>query len=127
MDPIDNSPAVAQELISLARRQGTDLEPFCTDGHFHKDLRWIFLWCKDEFPWSGRADEPLGTLHYNMQGRISALPSCLKESASAFQGVWSEAGTFKDMEQALELVKAWVLDRKEVDELPRRSVRRYQI
>jgi hypothetical protein len=62
-----------------------------------------------------------------MQGAISVLPSCLKESAGAFQGMGSEAGTFEDLEQAFALVKAWLLDNKEVDELPQRSVRRYQI
>ena len=62
-----------------------------------------------------------------MQGAISVLPSSLKGSAGAFRGAWSEAGTFEDMEQAFELVKAWLLDWKEVDDLPSRSVRRYGI
>ena len=35
-----------------------------------------------------------------MQGAISVLPSRLKESAGAFRGAWSEAGTFENMEQA---------------------------
>ena len=69
----------------------------------------------------------LGTLHYNMQGAISVLPRSLKGSAGAFRGAWSEAGTFENMEQAFELVKAWLLDWKEVDDLPGRSVRRYGI
>jgi hypothetical protein len=62
-----------------------------------------------------------------MQGSISVLPRNLKESASAFRGAWSEAGTFENMEEAFELVKAWLLDWKEVDDLPGRSVRRYGI
>ena len=127
MDPIENSRAVAQELISLAREQGVNLEPFCTDGHFHNDQRWIFLWRKDELPYSGTVDEPLGTLHYNMQGTIAVLPSKLKDSASAFQGMWTEAGTFENLGQTVALVKAWLLDGKEVDDLPPRSVRRYGI
>jgi hypothetical protein len=62
-----------------------------------------------------------------MQGAISVLPSSLRESAGAFRGGWSEAGAFEDMEQAFELVKAWLLDGREVDDLPGRSVRRYGI
>jgi hypothetical protein len=62
-----------------------------------------------------------------MQGAISVLPKCLNNSASAFRGAWSEAGTFENVEQAVELLKAWLLDQKEVDDLPGRSVRRYGI
>jgi hypothetical protein len=127
MDPIDNSRAVAHELVSLAFEQGVDLEPLRQDDVFIKDRRWVWLWRKDSLPGTGPADEPLGTLHYNMQGAISVLPSRLKGSAGAFRGAWSEAGTFENMGQAFELVKAWLLDWKEVDDLPSRSVRRYGI
>jgi hypothetical protein len=127
MDPLDNSRAVARELVSFAREQGVDLEPFCNEDMFIKDRRWIWLWRKDSSPGSGRPDEPLGILKYNMQGTISVVPNCLKESASAFRGDWSEAGTFEDIEQAFQLVKAWLLDWEEVDDPPSRSIRRYQI
>jgi hypothetical protein len=127
MDPVNNVRATAQELVSFAQQQGIDLKSLCVEGNFEKDQRWILLWRKDERPYSGPAGEKEGTLHYNMQGAISALPRSLKESAGAFHGVWSEAGTFEDVKQAFELVKAWLLDRKEVDDLPSRSVRRYSI
>ena len=39
----------------------------------------------------------------------------------------SEAGIFENLEEAVALVKAWLLDGKEVDELPNRCVRRYSI
>jgi hypothetical protein len=125
MDPMENSRAVAQELVSFAKRQGCDLEPLRSDDVFIKDQRWIWFWRKDSFPGTGAAHEPLGTLHYNMQGAVSVLPSRLKGSASAFRGAWSEAGTFENLEQAFALVKGWLLDGKEVDDLPSRSVRRY--
>jgi hypothetical protein len=127
MDPLDNSRAVAQELVALGQQHGVDLEPLRKDDVFIKDRRWIWCWRKDTLPGTGPADEALGTLHYNMQGTISVLPNILKRSASAFQGAWSEAGTFDTLEQAFELLKAWLLDWKEVDELPSRSVRRYGI
>ena len=128
MDPIDNSRAVALELVSIAQKQGIDLEPFRKDDIFIKgDRRWIWFWRKDSMPGTGPAHEPLGTLHYNMQGTISVVPYKLKESASAFRGAWSEAGTFENLEQAFELLIAWLIDWKEVDDLPDRSVRRYGI
>jgi hypothetical protein len=127
MDPIENSRAVAQELISFARLRNVDLGSSCLDGHFHKEQRWIYLWRKDELPYSGPQDEVEGTLHYNMQGAIAILPESQQGSASSFRGVWSEAGTFETIEQAFEFVKAWLLDEKEVDDLPQRQVRRYGI
>jgi hypothetical protein len=128
MDPIENSRAVAQELVSFAQRRGLELETLRNDFVFERDRRWIEIWRKfDELPCSGRVDQKEGTLNYNMQGTISVLPSCLKDSASAFRGAWSEAGSFEHIEQAFALVKAWLLDWKEIDDLPNRSVRRYGI
>ncbi len=127
MDTLDTFRTTAQELISSARQQGINLEPFRNDFTFEKDRRWIDVWRKNALPGTGRTEEPLGTLHYNMQGRISVVPNCLKGSAGRFRGMWSEAGTLENVEQAVALVKAWLLDGKEVDELPGRSVRRYQI
>jgi hypothetical protein len=127
MAPVDNLRATSQELVSFARQQGIDLEPFCKDSAFEKEHRFIFFWRKDEFPCTGPANEPLGTLHYNMQGAISELPSKLKDSVSAFRGAWTEAGTFDSLEQAFALLKAWLLDQREVDDLPNRRVRRYGI
>jgi hypothetical protein len=127
MDPLGSFRATAQELVAYAQRQGVDLESLRNDFTLQRDRRWIDVWRKDSLPGTGPAHEPLGTLHYNMQGAISVLPSSLRGSASAFQGAWSEAGTFENMEEAFELVKAWLLDWKEVDDLPSRSVRRYGI
>ena len=115
MDQIDNEGATAQELVSFAQQQGCDLEPLCNDGTFQKDQRWIFLWRKDDL------------FHYNMQGIIEKLPNALKNSASAFRGAWTEAGTFENIEQAFAFLKAWLVHRKEVDDLPNRRVRRYGI
>jgi hypothetical protein len=125
MDQVDNERVTSQDIVAYAREQAIDLEPFHIDGSFLKDQRWICLWRKrDDLPCSGRAEEEEGTLHYNLQGSIDTLPSRLKDSASAFRGAWTEAGTLEDVEQAFGLVKAWFLDRKEVDDLPRRGVRR---
>lgn len=127
MDPLHSFRATADELVSFARQQGVDLEPFRKGFTFQKHRRWIDVWRKDSLPGTGPAHEPLGTLHYNMQGTVSVLPSRMKGAANAFQGAWSEAGAFENIEQAFELVRAWLLDWKEVDDLPSRSVRRYGV
>lgn len=125
MDQIDNERATVNELISFARQKGLDLEPFHHDSVFQMDRRWVFFWRRlDGIPASGPAEERAGTLHYNMQGAIAVLPSLLKESSNAFRGAWTEAGTFENIEQAFELLKAWLVDRKEIDELPPRKIRR---
>jgi hypothetical protein len=124
MDPLDNSRAVAQELVSLAQEQGVDLDPLRKDDVFIKDQRWVWFWRKDSLPGTGPADEPLGTLHYNMQGTISRLQGTPKQVDVAFRAVWSEAGTLESIEQAFGLAKAWLLEGKEIDELPARDVRR---
>lgn len=125
MEPIDNERATAQELVSYAHRRGVDLEGFREDSLFQNGQRWIFLWRKQgAFQWAGSASERDGILHYHMQGAISALPCVLKGANGAFQGAWYEAGTFEDLDQAFGLVKAWLLDWKEVDDLPSRLVNR---
>jgi hypothetical protein len=125
MDEVDNEMTTAKEIISYGRTQGFDLEPLLNVSAFKKDRRWVFFWRKlDRLPCSGRHDEKEGTLRYNMQGAIAVLPDAYKQSASAFQGGWTEAGALEGIEKAFELAKAWLLDGKEVDELPQRSIRR---
>lgn len=128
MDQVTNERATAQELLSVAQQKGIDLQSIYKDFVFQKGPRWIFVWRKlDPVPASGRADETEGTLRYNMQGSIAVLPKALKRSASAFQGAWRETGAFESLEQAVDFLKAWLLDGKEVDDLPSRCVRSYGI
>lgn len=127
MDIVDNFRATAQELVCLAQRHGMDLEPVRKDFAFMRGQRYIDFWRKDELPGTGPANEEMGTLHYSMQGSIAVLPSVLKDSATTFRGGWTEAGTFDSIEQAFALLKAWLIDDKEIDDLPPRSIRRYGI
>ncbi|HEY7328941.1 MAG TPA: hypothetical protein VH592_14960 [Gemmataceae bacterium] len=127
MDALDSFRATAQEIVSFALQRGIDLEPLRKGFTFQKDRRHVDCWRKDLLPGTGPANEPLGTLHYNLQGAIAVVPDKLKKSASIFRGRWHETGTFESIEQAFELVKAWVIDQKEVDDLPCRSVRSYGI
>src|SRR4051812_28193967 len=112
MNDLESQEATAQELVDLAKQRGADLSSTFQDFAFFNEGRFILLWRKQ------------GKVHYNMQGAIDALPARYKASARAFRGMWHEAGTLADLEQAFELLKAWLIDRKEVDELPQRSMRR---
>jgi hypothetical protein len=140
MNELESQVATAQELVSFAREHGLHLEAVCHEWAFLNAGRLICLWRKnevvhsdlqgraeDELPGSGAVNEPPATLHYSMQGAVSVLPQALKDSAGAFRGMWVEAGTFKDLEQALAFLKAWLIDRKEVDDLPLRCVRSFGI
>jgi hypothetical protein len=122
IDPIANERVTAEEITSYAQARGYDLQSLRSDTTFQKGHRWIFLWRKRaELPCTGRPEEKDGTLHYNLQGTVSRhayLP------ADASFADWSEAGTLESVQEAFELVKDWLLEGKEVDDLPHREVRR---
>jgi hypothetical protein len=107
--------ATARELISLAAQQGVDLAPLYDSGTFLHDGRIIWFWRKG------------GIIHYSLQGKVEVLPRKYQASAGAFRGMWDEAGTVTDLEEGFEFFKAWLIDRKEVDDLPHRYVRREAI
>lgn len=74
---------------------------------------------------SDPADELEGTLHYNMQGALS-----LSQPVNAdgeHQKVWSEAGVLETVDQAFELLKAWLVNEKEIETLPGRCAKRQSI
>ncbi len=112
MNDLESQLATAHELIAYAKGQGVDLSSTCYEWAFLNDGRFISLWRKE------------GKVQYNMQGPIEVLPERYKASAGAFRGMWTEAGTVADLEQAYEFLKAWLIDKKEVDDLPPRYVRR---
>ncbi len=104
--------ATAGELTSLAAQRGIDLAPLYASGSYLDDGRVIWFWRKDD------------VIHYSLQGKIDVLPRAYEASARAFRGMWTEAGTLSDLPEAFEFLKAWLIDRKEVDDLPQRYVRR---
>ncbi len=112
MNHLESQVPTTQELVAFGRQRGVDLSPACHDWAFLNEGRFISLW------WSE------GKVHYNMQGPINSLPEKYKASASAFRGMWHEAGTLGDLEQAFEPLRAWLIDRKGVDDLPERTMRR---
>jgi hypothetical protein len=112
MNDLESQVATIQEMVAFARQRGVDISPTCYDWAFLNGGRLISLWRRE------------GKVHYNMQGPIKALPERYRASAGAFRGMWHEAGTLADLEQAFELLKDWLIDMKGVDDLPERSMRR---
>ena len=112
MSDFESMQATSRELNSLASRHGIDLAPMYDSGTFLHAARIAWFWRKN------------GAVHYSLQGKIDVLPRRYRASSGAFRGMWDEAGTLADLEQAFELLRAWLIDRKEVDELPQRSMRR---
>ena len=112
MNVLESKLATTHDLVTLAKLRGVDLSSTSQDWAFLKDGRFISLWRTG------------GEVHYNLQGPIKALPERYEASASAFRDIWHEAGTLVDLDQAFELLNAWLIDMKEVDDLPERSMRR---
>ena len=112
MNHVESMQATSRELISLAQQQGVDISSMHNSGTFFHNARIIWFWRKS------------GVIHYSLQGKIEDVPKEYEASASAFRGMWDEAGSVADKERALELLNAWLLDTRGVDELPSRSVRR---
>lgn len=108
---------VADKLLAMARKVGLDLDSMCQHHAFVGNNRYICFSQKNR----------KGAVYYSLQGSISILPNVLKRSEIAFRGAWSEAGYLENTDQAFAFLKAWLIDQKEVDELPKRYTTRYQI
>jgi hypothetical protein len=89
MNDLESQEATAKELVAFAKGRGFDLSSAYYDIAFFNDERFILLWRRD------------GKVHYNLQGKVHALPGDFKASGSAFRGMWHEAGTLPDMEERL--------------------------
>lgn len=111
MNDLESREATAQELVSFSKQRGVDLNSTFNESAFWTESRFIWFWRKE------------GRILYNMQGSIDLLPDSFRASADAFRGMWHETGSVADLEQALELLRAWLIERKEVVDLPQRKVR----
>jgi hypothetical protein len=113
MDFLESRREAAERLQRHAAARGTDLAPFRNehDGFSHRQ-RWIDFWLEG------------ATVGYLLRGEIGKLPSQFAASQSSFRGVWDEAESINDLPQALELLRSWLIDLKEVDELTSRMIHR---
>jgi hypothetical protein len=120
-DQWEDTEAAATALVAFAQQKGVDLAAYCSHSQFLNESngRYIVLWVKGGMAGVG----------YSMQGKVADLPREFAESASAFYGMWHEAGTLPDVERAFEFVRAWLVAGTEVDQLPvpERERRRYGI
>jgi hypothetical protein len=105
--------ATALELISYARERCVDLVPRLVAETF----------------WNDESDRSIvfrrqnDVIIYLLSGRVTALPKAELTNpgvASDFAGAYGENGAVEDIEGAFQLLTAWLLDRKEVDDLPKR-------
>lgn len=113
MDFLESRREAAERLHRYAATRGIDLAPF-RDEHdvFSKRKRWLDFWLEG------------AAVGYHLRGEIAKLPTPFATSQTSFRGVWDEAGSVKDFSQALELLRSWLIDAKEVDELTDRMVHR---
>ena len=86
MNVLESKLATTHDLVTLAKLRGVDLSSTSQDWAFLKDGRFISLWRTGS------------EVHYNLQGPIKALPERYQASASAFRGMWHEAGTLVDLD-----------------------------
>jgi hypothetical protein len=117
MDTLDSFQITAARIVEHALKQGADSSQLlhAGSGAFQKENRWIEFWVKDD------------SLCYHLSGEISTPPALIAESRPSFQGIWDETGSLPDLEQAFQLLQAWLVEWKEVDELPDRFLRRWSI
>ena len=113
MDFLESRREAAECLLRFAATQGADLTAFRDEYDvFSNRRRWIDFWLEGD------------TVGYHLRGEIGKLPTRFRTSQSSFRGIWDEAGSLKDLQQALELFRSWLIDGKEIDELSGRSINR---
>lgn len=113
MDFLESRREAADRLLRYAATQGADLAPFRDEYDvFANRTRWIDFWLEGD------------RVGYHLRGEIGKLPTQFATSQSSFRGVWDEAGAINDLHQALELLRSWLIDGKEIDELTGRIIHR---
>lgn len=113
MDFLESRREAADRLHRYAAARGIDLAQF-RDEHdvFSRRSRWIDFWLEG------------AAVGYHLRGEIAKLPARFAASQTSFRGVWDEAGSVKDLPQAWELLRSWLIEFKEVDELTDRMINR---
>jgi hypothetical protein len=113
MDFLVSRREAAERLLRHAAAHGADLAPFRDEYDvFSNRQRWIDFWLEGD------------TVGYHLRGEIGKLPAPFATSQSSFRGIWDEAGSLDDLHQAWELLRAWLIDGKEIDELTGRMIHR---
>jgi hypothetical protein len=106
MEQLHPTQVAARELLIAAERRGIDLRPLWEDWIFCAEDRMISLWHEE---WK---------YHYALDGE-TGQPT----GNSSFDAFWSESGVIGGIDEALQLLLAWLVDRKAVGALPARDRR----
>ena len=104
MDQLDPTQVAARELVAFAERRGIDLSPLWRDWVFRSEDRLIYFWREE------------GNYRYTLEGGGRQEPPA--NSSAPYRG---ESGVIGGIDNALQLLSAWLLDWKEVDALPVRD------
>ncbi len=115
MNDVDTWIETADELLLFSIEQGLDMSEWAQNGTFGDDSRYIYFWRKDDL------------FHYNMQGKVQDLPREFDDSEDEFSGSYQEVGSVTTIQEAHELLRAWLVKRLEVDGLPSRSIEKQGI
>jgi hypothetical protein len=113
MDFLESRREAAERLLSYAASHGNDIARFRDEYDvFSNRQRWIDFWLEGD------------TVGYHLRGEVGKLPTPFATSQSSFRGIWDEAGSINDISQALELLRSWLVEGKEIDELTGRKIHR---
>ena len=83
---------IADGLHALALARRSELASQCKSDAFGREGRHLSFWRTG------------GAVAYSLQGPIAVLPAEYRDSAADFRGMWTEAGTVENIEQAFELL-----------------------
>lgn len=113
MDFLESRREATERLLRYAATQGADLAPFRDEFDvFSNRRRWIDFWLDGD------------AVGYHLRGEIGKLPTPFAASQASFRGIWDEAGSITDLQQALELLRSWLIDGKEIEGLTGRRIHR---
>jgi hypothetical protein len=112
LDEVEDFRDIESEVLAVAKRRGVELGSYRHSSGFFHDGRDISYWRRGDI------------LFYCIQGDVVVLPDEFKGSASEFSGIYQESGTLDSFEEAVQLLEAWLIQRREVDQLPKRQIRK---
>jgi hypothetical protein len=112
MDELEGFRTLIPELTAIACRRGIDVATVSRKNGLWRNGRILTFWPE------------AGVIRYCLQGGIKELPNAFAGSAGAFHGGYTEAGDCANLEDAMDLLVAWLFEERDVDHLPKRVVRK---
>jgi hypothetical protein len=113
LDQLDPTQVAARLILVVAEGLGMDIRSLSRDWIFRAEQRMVYFWQEG------------GEWHYTFFGTIKTAPTSFQANPSTTDPWWSESGTIGGIEAAIALLTAWLVDGKEIDELPKRETATY--